>query len=323
MHTYLRNKPAWIQLIVFGGLVGVTVFFGLIIGVWLVAHANELTVLQVVSMSPEDSAKPELAGVVRGLLIVQFFAIFLLPSLIFAYLADPHPMNYAGLKAPDKKSFILLGILVIVAAFFMVGWLSLLNQELVSRLLGKSAQKWVEQGETETDNTLRNIITMRTTGELLKSLLLVGILAAVGEELFFRGILQRLFIQIFRSVWPGIIFTAVLFSAIHGQFMGFIPRMILGIVLGALYWYSGSIIPAIAGHFIYNSVQLVLIYFKVLDMDSKANSDGTITLVGICSLAAVIFLLSYMRKHSVTTYAKVYPPRKEESPFDEERGEKS
>ncbi len=158
---------------------------------------------------------------------------------------------------------------------------------------------------------------MKSLGDLMESILLVGVLAAVGEELFFRGILQRLFIQIFRSAWPGIIFTAALFSAFHGQFMGFIPRMILGIILGALYWYSGSIIPAMAGHFIFNGSQLLLVYYKVSDMDSKAVPNATITVVGIISLAVVIFLLNYMRKHSVTTYAKVYPPRREETPFDD------
>jgi membrane protease YdiL (CAAX protease family) len=99
--------------------------------------------------------------------------------------------------------------------------------------------------------------------------------------------------------------------------MGFIPRMILGIILGALYWYSGSIIPAMAGHFIFNGSQLLLVYYKVSDMDSKAVPNATITVVGITSLAVVIFLLNYMRKHSVTTYAKVYPPRREETPFDD------
>jgi membrane protease YdiL (CAAX protease family) len=306
MHTYLRNKPAWIQLIIFGGLTGGILFLVMTVGVSLVAHANHLSMMQIASMKPEDYARPELAGVVRGLLVVQFFGIFLLPSLVFAYLADPHPLAFAGLKAPDRKSFIFWGILIIIAAFFMVEWLALINQELVSHLLGKTARQWVEKGESDTDNTLRNILDMKNAGDLLESILLVGILAAVGEELFFRGILQRLFIQIFKSAWPGIIFTAAIFSAFHGQFMGFIPRMILGIILGALYWYSGSIIPAMVGHFIYNSSQLLLVYFKVTDMDSKTEPATWITLVGIASLALVIFLLNYLRKNSRTTYEGMF-----------------
>jgi membrane protease YdiL (CAAX protease family) len=103
---------------------------------------------------------------------------------------------------------------------------------------------------------------MKNSKDLLVSIVLVGLLAAIGEELFFRGILQRIMIQIFRSPWLGIFVTAAIFSAIHGQFLGFIPRMILGIILGLLYWYSGSLLPAIAGHFVFNSLQILLVYYK-------------------------------------------------------------
>ena len=90
---------------------------------------------------------------------------------------------------------------------------------------------------------------MKGPKDLLIMIFLVGMLPAIGEELFFRGILQKLFIQIFKKAWPGIIFTAFLFSAIHMQFMGFFPRMALGIILGALYWYSGSLYAIHAGPF--------------------------------------------------------------------------
>ena len=320
MNTYLRNRPAWVQLIIFGGLTGGIMIAVSWIGISLVAHANGLSTMQM-SMSPEDYSKPEFAGVLRGLLIVQFFGLFLLPSLVFAYLSDPHPLAYAGLKPPDRKSFYLWGVLIIITAFFMVEWLALINQELISGLLGKSARQWVQKGERETDNMLKNILQMKNAGDLLKSLFLVGALAAIGEELFFRGILQRIFIHAFRSPWIGIVVTAAVFSAFHGQFMGFIPRMILGIILGALYWYSGSIIPAMIGHFIYNSGQLILVYLKVTDLDSKSAPGALTWVVGIGSLALVIFLLNYLRKKSVTTYAGMYPVLREEGPFDgEEKG---
>jgi membrane protease YdiL (CAAX protease family) len=307
MNTYLRNRPAWVQLIIFGGLTGGIILVTSWIGLSLVARFNGFSTLQMAAMTPQDYAKPELAGVVRGLLIVQFFGIFLLPSLVFAYLADPHPLQFAGIKAPDRKSFYLWGILIIVAAFFMVEWLALINQELVSNLLGKSARQWVEKGETETDNMLKNILQMKNPGDLLKALLLVGAMAAIGEELFFRGILQRILIGACKSPWGGIVLTAAIFSAFHGQFMGFVPRMILGIILGALYWYSGSIIPAMAGHFIYNGGQLILVYLKISDTDSKSTPDTMTWVVGLAALTCVIFLLNYLRKKSLTTYESMYP----------------
>ncbi|HVY74589.1 MAG TPA: type II CAAX endopeptidase family protein [Puia sp.] len=316
MSTYLRTRPAWLQLVIFGALTGGLFLLCSTVGLALVAQTNGLSIMQI-PQNVGDLAKPEMAGVARGLLIVQFFGLFLLPSLIFAYLADPRPLAFSGLRMPDKKSFIGWGILIIIAAFFMVEWLSEINQNLVSSLLGKSARQWVEQGETETDNLLKNILTMNKPVELLRSILLVGVMAAIGEELFFRGIMQRILIQAFNSPWPGIILTAAIFSAFHGQFMGFIPRMILGIILGALYWYSGSIIPAMAGHFIYNSGQLVLVYLKIADTDSpKPGTDKSVMWFGILALVVVVFLLNYIRKKSTTTLESFYGSEEPQLPDD-------
>jgi membrane protease YdiL (CAAX protease family) len=304
------------QLIIFAGLLGASMVLVTGVGVWLVAQANDLGFNQVTSMTTTDFGRAELVGVARGMMLVQFF-LFLIPSLLFAYLADPHPLRFLGLKSPDKKSYILLGILIIAAAFFMVEWLAQINQELISGLLGKSARQWIEKGESDVDNILKNTLSMRNVKELLINLLIIGLLAAVGEEIFFRGVLQRLFIQIFKSPWPGILFTAAVFSALHGQFMGFIPRMLLGVILGALYWYSGSLIPAIAGHFVYNGGQVLLIYFHVVDPNAKDTSSVWTTVIGILSLAVVAFLLYYLGKRSRTTYAEMFPVFREETVFDE------
>ena len=127
-----------------------------------------------------------------------------------------------------------------IAAYFTVAFLGTVNESIV-HCLPKATQKWIENGETDVNGMLDNILTMKSPADLVLPIFLVGALPAIGEELFFRGILQKFFIQIFKSAWPGIIFTGFLFSAIHMQFMGFLPRMALGIILGALYWYSGSL----------------------------------------------------------------------------------
>ena len=80
------------QLIIFGLLTGGIVFVASFVGISIVANFNHLSVMQVASMGPADYARPEIAGVIKGLLIVQFFGIFFLPPLVFAYLADPHPL---------------------------------------------------------------------------------------------------------------------------------------------------------------------------------------------------------------------------------------
>lgn len=316
MHTYLRNKPVWIQLIIFGGLTfGIFLLIGSL-GLSLVAYLNHLSVMQIGAMGPSDYARPELSGVLKGVLIVQFM-VFFLPSMIFAYLADPRPLSYIGLKSPQKNSFLPLTIITIIVAYFTVSFLGTLDESIV-HLLPKTTQKWVESGETNANGMLDNILTMKSPKDLIMPVFLVGILAAVGEEVFFRGILQKFFIQIFKSAWPGIVFTGFLFSAIHMQFMGFLPRMALGIILGSLYWYSGSLYLSILGHFIFNLITLLLMYFKVADLDSKNSSSVIFIFLGVLSLAVVVFLLNMLRKKSTTTYAAEFPPPVDNSLFNDQ-----
>ncbi len=295
------------QLIIFGLLTGGLVFVASFVGIGLVANFNHLSVMQVASMGPSDYARPELAGVIKGLLIVQFFGIFFLPPVVFAYLADQHPMAYLGVKPPQKNSFIILGLIIMIAGYFTVTLLATVNESIV-HMLPKATQKWVENGETDVNGMLDNILTMKKPADLILPVILVGALPAIGEELFFRGVLQKLFIQIFKSVWPGIIFTGFLFSAIHMQFMGFLPRMALGIILGALYWYSGSILISMLGHFVFNTINIILIYFKVADLDSNSSSSLPFSFLGLACLVAVVFLVKYLRKNSTTTYATEFPP---------------
>jgi uncharacterized protein len=307
MQTYLRNKPAWQQLIIFVGLTVGILLIAFTLGLSIVARLNHLSVMQIASMGPQDYARPELIGVIRGLLIVQFFGIFFLPSLVFAYLADPHPLAYAGMREPRKYSFLLLAAITMGLAYFTVEFLGTMNESIV-RFLPRSMQKWIESGESEANGTLENILSMKSPADLLRTIFLVGALPAIGEELFFRGILQRIFIQIFKSAWPGIVFTAFLFSAFHMQFMGFIPRMALGTILGALYWFSGSIFTSMLGHFIFNTINILLIYYKFAELDSKTTSTTGYVLFGLASIAGVIFLLNLIRKKSTTTYDGEFPP---------------
>ena len=307
MNLQIKRQPPWLQLIIFGLITIVVAVVISMAGLMIISANTHIDFLELGKLSPEDFSKPKYAGVAKGLLVVQFFGIFLVPSLLFAWLADSKPFAFAGLKMPDRLSSIFLGILIILFSYLMVEWTASINQDLVRSVFGKSAQKWIEQGESNVNGTLQNILDMKSPKDLLVSVILVGLLAAIGEELFFRGILQRIMIQIFRSPWIGIVVTAAIFSAIHGQFLGFIPRMILGIILGFLYWYSGSLLPAMAGHFVFNTLQILLVYYKVIDLSPSGNhGESILAIAGILALAAVIALLNHMRKHSLTTYSKVY-----------------
>src|ERR1700733_11243129 len=184
MRTYLKDRP-WLQLVLFGGITILVAFIGTLIGGIIVVFANHISFISLSKLSTDDFSKPEYASVAKGLLVVQFFAIFLFPSIIFAFLADRRPLRFAGLKKPDRISYLFLAVLIIFCSYFMVEWLGILNEQIVKGFLGKNARQWIEKVESDVGGTLQNILIMKNGKDLFKSIILVGGLAAIGEELFF------------------------------------------------------------------------------------------------------------------------------------------
>jgi membrane protease YdiL (CAAX protease family) len=223
--------------------------------------------------------------------------------MVFGYLSDKKPLHYLGFKKPVPATSVVIGFIIIMAAFPMVAWLSDVNHNMHLPDTMQSTEKLLREAETRSNNLIKSFLVMKSPLDLVLSILLLAALPAFAEELFFRGVLQRLFIQITRSPWTGIIFTGILFSALHGQFLGFIPRMVLGIVLGALYWYSGSLWPGILAHFLNNAVQIVMVYYNPDFVDKEPGFS-----VGLVagSTIAVIALTWHLRKISQTSYAEVY-----------------
>jgi len=96
--------------------------------------------------------------------------------------------------------------------------------------------------------------------DLLINLLVIAIIPAVGEELLFRGVIQKQFTALTHSKGAAVVLTAILFSALHMQFFGFLPRFALGVLLGYLYVWSGSIWLPVLAHFFNNATAVLLVW---------------------------------------------------------------
>jgi membrane protease YdiL (CAAX protease family) len=190
-----------------------------------------------------------------------------------------------------------------LAAFPMVAWLGELNQHMHLPRSWSSLENLIRKAESDSTTMLRHLLEMKSPMDLVAMLFTLAIIPAIVEEFFFRGVLQRLFIQIMKRPGAGIVITAIIFSAVHGQFLGFFPRVVLGIVLGALFWYSGSLWPGILAHFVNNALQIILVYYNPGFAEQDPNfSVGLIT----GSILIVAGLLWWMRRISQTSYAEMY-----------------
>jgi membrane protease YdiL (CAAX protease family) len=121
-------------------------------------------------------------------------------------------------------------------------------------------ETWMKNSEAKAAE-MTDVFTKGTTvGVLLLNLFVVAFMAAFSEELFFRGMLQKVLIECFKNKHIGIWIGAIFFSAFHMQFYGFLPRMLMGAYLGYLFVWSGSIWPGMIAHFINNGAAVFLVW---------------------------------------------------------------
>ena len=119
---------------------------------------------------------------------------------------------------------------------------------------------WARAKEDQAADLTKFLTAFTTPGRLAAGLVAIAVVPAVAEELVFRGVMQRNLVRWFGSRHVGVWLAAALFSAVHVQFFGFVPRLLLGLVLGYLYEWSGNILVPMAAHFTQNAFQLILLY---------------------------------------------------------------
>ena len=135
---------------------------------------------------------------------------------------------------------------------------------------------WARGMEDQAAGLTKFLTDFNSPGRLLVGLVVIAIVPAVAEELVFRGGVQRNLVVWFNSRHVGVWLAAAIFSAIHVQFFGFVPRFVLGLVLGYLYEWSGNILVSMAAHFTQNAFQLILLYLaQGKQLPSAFDPDST------------------------------------------------
>ena len=314
MQTYLKSRPVGIQLLL---------FIGLAFGIFSIFSFAAATILPSVTgidlqtfqkIENWDGKSGNMLLFIRIMLIIQFLGLFLIPTLLFGYFSDPEPMKYLGFKKPYHSSYLVLGIIVMLAAIPLVEYIGLVNKNLI---IDNDTTQWMKELEESANRQIKFMLRDRSVSEYLLNLVFIAGFAAVGEELFFRGVLQRLFIKLTKNPWIGIILSAMLFSGFHLQFYGFFPRLLLGVVLGVLYWYSGSLWIAIIAHFVYDALLVSLIYYnpKLIEDDSSTLlAPGQLAIMALISAVICIFIVWRMVKTSPAKYSEIY---RNDNPPDE------
>jgi len=185
--------------------------------------------------------------------IIQTVAIFLLPALILSFIFSPAPLDYLGIAKGAKTKTFLLTFLLALSISPVIGLLSDINKMI-------PLPQWALDTETQAAKITALFLSVKTFNGFLFNLFVVAVLPAICEELMFRGLFQRIFTSWTKNAHVAIWISAALFSAIHFQFQGFIPRLFLGALFGYLFLFSGSLWVPIFAHFINNAMAVLAFY---------------------------------------------------------------
>jgi hypothetical protein len=289
----VKIPSPWSQLALFVGLLGAS----LVLYALLVAAIYHPTG----GLRNADPAAllndPRMMNTLKWLQALSSVIVFGIPGFFYALQTFRNrPLTHLGFRPAVKGNFYLLAVLLLLVAFPLEGWLGEVNRQF--RL-----PVWMNQLEKDNDRQIAAFLRTDSVFGMVINLVVVAALPALFEEVCFRGALQRILISIFKNPWTGIVVTGILFSAFHMQFQGFLPRMFLGILLGASCWYSGSLWTSIIAHFVYNGIQVVAVSFYPAILTENPSVPSYTVLI---SMVIVVGLLYWMRRVSTVTYAGVF-----------------
>lgn len=227
---------------------------------------------------------------------IQMALMFFLPAYTLVVWSDHKPLSYFGLQHSDSfLDLALIAFLILLVSMPFITLLAQLNQLLVLPNSLSGVETWMRNLETSAEETTNLLLTGTSVWDYLGNLLFVGVFAAVAEEFFFRGALQKLLVKLFKSNHTGVWMTAFIFSLMHLQFYGFLPRIILGVILGYLFVWSKNLWIPILIHFLNNALVVTFSYFfkenSVYQSIENIPVTPTFIITGLLSLGLMVYLL--------------------------------
>ena len=215
--------------------------------------------------------------------LIQTAALFLLPPFLMAFLWAKQPLEWLKLKS-ETRGYGLWAIFLMLMALPAINLVGYFNQQMSLPAFLEPLEQWMKTAEANAAHLTEQFLSVTAFDGLIINILLMALLPAVAEELTFRGVLQNLFEvkdetlkkkgnRVHIAIWC----SAILFSAIHMQFYGFLPRMLMGALFGYALVWTGSLWIPILMHFTNNAMAVILYFLAIRsgwDMD-KVDTIGT------------------------------------------------
>lgn len=224
--------------------------------------------------------------------VIQSIMAFIIPTLVVERYLGYIPLSFSGLS--ERPGLMTLGwvVIIYICGYTMLGQIIAYNEAFhlpeSLHVLEDTLRGWEENAAA----TTALILDSSTIGGLIAEIIIVGILTGMAEEIFFRGGIQSILYKSGCNVHIAIWGTAVVFSALHMQFFGFLPRLLLGAFFGYLLYWSGSLWPGIFAHALNNSLYVTAVWLDKRGIVSQDILETGVISQGVPWLAILSTLVS-------------------------------
>lgn len=299
-----ENRTAESLLILFGLFAIGFVFLGGVIqiGVMMAFGASFQDILE----SGSDYSK--LPNAWLSMIIGQglgSFVGFIGTAWLYWRIIEKKPWSDLNFKSLPKTQAFFMIILIQVVFMGFNGWLQEINENMVLPESMKGLEVWLKGMEDQLAKATKFFTTFTSFWQFLIAFLVIAVIAGIGEELLFRGLLMRKLFLGTKNIHVAIWLSGFIFALIHFQFYGILPRMMLGVLFGYLYAWTGNIWVPIIAHIFNNGMAVITMYLYNLgiiktDLESIDHVPMPIVLFSLVATIGLLFLFrNYMESKSV------------------------
>jgi uncharacterized protein len=304
----LPTRAPWRNVMLLIGLVLVGMSIGsfFVLAVLMIFNPDSsLESLQKFTQNPENYANGWWSMMLMQAISHVF--TFSIPALVYWHFVERHHILHFLRRSLPAFAVVMASALVVPVLMPFNAWIIALNNQMTLPNALKPIEVWMR---TQEDTLIRLndfMANFTTIPQLLVAIFVMAVVPAIGEEILFRGIIQRKIFSKIHHTHLAIWLSAALFSAIHLQFYGFLPRMLLGAMFGYLYVWSSSLWIPILAHFVNNAVTVVMFFLRnkqQITLDTTQPDTSVPWFWAASSLVFAIAILFYIKK--ITLYNATY-----------------
>ena len=239
-------------------------------------------------------------GLLKFLQILYSVGLFLVPAILAGFLIQRNSWRYLRADRISRYWIIIVVITIMVISIPWINFTAFLNEKLsLPEGWGNLMEKIRESDEISWE-LMRAYLQTENFSGLLINIFIVALIPALGEEFLFRGTIQRILTEWFRNEHLAVWIAALFFSLMHYQFLGLVPRVLLGALFGYLFVWTGSIWIAVLAHFINNGLAVIYYYIYYqgsleIEPDHIGMEENAVLII-ISSVALTILLLAVIRQ---------------------------